>query len=136
MNEPLSLLLVEDSDLDVEAIARVITRSHPEVSMHRLSDGAQVVPWLLKAEPSPRVVLLDLNLIGTSGLEVLRAIREQQGLADLPVVVLTSSTNPRDVQQCYEAGATGYLFKSADFALLRSTLTAGLRYWLEASSPA
>ncbi|SDT78357.1 response regulator [Actinoplanes derwentensis] len=125
-----SVLVVEDSDVDMEAIVRVLRRSHPHVHVDRLADGGEAVSWLLKAARLPRVVLLDLNLVGKDGRDVLRGIRREAALAELPVVVLTSSTNPRDVEECYAAGATGYLFKSVDFALLQSTLTAGIEYWL------
>ena len=131
MSDPASVLVVEDTDADMEAIVRVLRRSHPHVRVDRLADGGEVAPWLLQAVPLPRVVLLDLNLVGKDGRDVLREIRREATLAELPVVVLTSSTNPRDVDECYAAGATGYLFKSVDFALLQSTLTAGIEYWLK-----
>lgn len=130
MNDSPSVLVVEDSDADMEAIARVLRRSHPHVRVDRLADGDQVVPWLMNTGPLPRLVLLDLNLVGHDGRDVLREIRRTSVLAELPVVVLTSSTNPRDVDECYAAGATGYLFKSVDFSLLQSTLAAGIEYWL------
>jgi len=132
MNDSPSVLVVEDSDVDMEAIVRVLQRSHPSVNVVQLTDGDEVVPWLLHAAPLPRLVLLDLNLVGRDGRAVLNDIRREAVLGELPVVVLTSSTDSRDVEECYAAGATGYLFKSVDFSLLHSTLTAGIEYWLRA----
>jgi len=123
-------LLVEDNDDDVTAITRALSQSYPALVVHRLVDGVDVVPWLAQAAALPRLVLLDLSLVEFDGYAVLAAIRADPALTELPVVVLTSSTNPSDVDRCYAAGATGYLFKSVDFALLRSTLTAALQYWL------
>ena len=128
-----SVLIVEDSDEDMEAIKRALSRSFPEIMVHRLPDGDGVIAWLLHAASDlPSLVLLDLNLLTGDGREVLAAIREEPALQDLPIVVLTSSTNPRDVNECYSAGASSYLFKSVDFSLLQTTLTAGLEYWLNA----
>jgi CheY-like chemotaxis protein len=130
MSDPLSVLVVEDSDADLDAIVRVLRRSHPHLTVDRLSDGDAVVAWLTNACPLPRLVLLDLTLVGRDGRDVLKDIRRQPALTKLPVVVLTSSTDPRDVDDCYAAGASGYLFKSVDFSLLQATLTAGVEYWL------
>jgi CheY-like chemotaxis protein len=128
-----SVLIVEDSDEDMEAIKRALSRSFPEITVHRLPDGDGAIAWLTHAASDlPSLVLLDLNLLTGDGREVLAAIREQPALQELPVVVLTSSTNPRDVNECYSAGASSYLFKSVDFSLLQTTLTAGLEYWLNA----
>jgi CheY-like chemotaxis protein len=127
------VLIVEDSDEDMEAIKRALSRSFPEIMVHRLPDGDGVIGWLTQAASDlPALVLLDLNLLTGDGREVLAAIREKPALQDLPVVVLTSSTNPRDVNECYSAGASSYLFKSVDFSLLQTTLAAGLEYWLNA----
>lgn len=130
MPESSSVLVVEDNVFDLEAITRILRRSHPYLRVHPLADGGEGVRWLMSAARLPRLLLLDLNLGGKDGRDVLRDIRRESALERLPVVVLTSSTNPRDVEECYAAGATGYLFKSADFSLLQSTLTAGIEYWL------
>jgi CheY-like chemotaxis protein len=129
-----SVLIVEDSDEDMEAINRALSRSFPEIMVHRLPDGDGVIAWLTQhaAPELPSLVLLDLNLLTGDGREVLAAIRQERALQELPVVVLTSSTNPRDVNECYSAGASSYLFKSVDFSLLQTTLSAGLEYWLNA----
>jgi CheY-like chemotaxis protein len=117
----------------MEAIKRALSRSFPEIMVHRLPGGDGVIGWLTQAASDlPALVLLDLNLLTGDGREVLAAIREKPALQDLPVVVLTSSTNPRDVNECYSAGASSYLFKSVDFSLLQTTLAAGLEYWLNA----
>lgn len=112
---------------------RAVSRSFPDIALHRLPDGDKALAWLRHAASAlPDLVLLDLNLLAGDGREVLSAIREEPALRELPVVVLTSSTNPRDVDDCYSAGASSYLFKSVDFALLQTTLAAGLEYWLNA----
>lgn len=126
------MLIVEDSDEDTEAIKRALSRSFPDIAVYRLPDGEQVLPWLASAADLPALVLLDLNLLAGDGRQVLSAIRERPALRELPVVILTSSTNQRDVDDCYSAGASSYLFKSVDFALLQTTLAAGLQYWLDA----
>ncbi|GAA2710088.1 response regulator [Actinoplanes palleronii] len=130
MTERRSVLVVEDNEIDLEVIVRALRRWEPDLRVDALADGDEVVPWLLRAVRLPRLMLLDLGLVGRNGRAVLRDIRREPVLAELAVVVLTSSTDPRDVDECYAAGANGYLVKSIDIALLQSTLIAGVTYWM------
>jgi CheY-like chemotaxis protein len=125
------VLLVEDSAEDVEAIRRALGRSHPLLRVEHVADGSRVLDRLLATDlPRPGLVLLDLNLAGTRGRSVLSGIRGRAELADLPVVVLTTSTSPRDVEQCYAAGANSYLFKPVSFELFQNVLNGAVEYWL------
>lgn len=129
------ILFVEDSPHDVEAVRRALRRTHPDVELEHLSAGGGVLTRLCDpALPRPRLVLLDLNLVGLSGLDVLRAVRAEAALADLPVVVLTSSTNPSDVDACYASGASSYLVKSINFTLMRAAIASAVDYWLSADN--
>jgi CheY-like chemotaxis protein len=127
------ILFVEDSAHDVEAVRRALRRTHPDVELEHLPTGDGVLARLVAPTlPHPRLVLLDLNLVGLSGLDVLRAVRAEPGLADLPIVVLTSSTNPSDVEACYASGASSYLVKSVNFTLMRTAIASTVDYWLSA----
>jgi CheY-like chemotaxis protein len=79
----------------------------------------------------PRLVLLDLGLPGTDGLEVFEQIKAEASLAAIPVIVLTNSENPHDIQKCYEAGANSYIRKPMDIGEFADTIQKLKEYWLE-----
>lgn len=114
-----SILLVEDNP-DHEALAlRILRRcaAHSRVLVAR--DGAEALDWLadsgwLRTEPPVGLVLLDLKLPKVDGVDVLRQLRTQPDSTQLPVVVLSSSDEERDILACYESGANSYLLKPMD----------------------
>ena len=140
MSDRRLLLVVEDSPEDYGTILRALRRAQVEATTERCGDGDLALDRLLGAAgeglPRPALVLLDLNLPGTDGREVLRAIRATPRLADLPDAVLTTSADPRDVESCRRLGASSYLRKSADAAGFER-VTGWLReLWLAAAPPA
>ncbi|WP_250037602.1 response regulator [Paractinoplanes maris] len=124
------VLVAEDSDEDIEAIARALGRSHPDVRLEFLRSGTGVLPRLTAAGAvRPGLVLLDLNMPGESGLDVIRLIRARSELDGLRLVVFTSSENQAEAEACYAAGADSYLYKPINFALFQSVLAQTLDYW-------
>ncbi|MEV5654005.1 response regulator [Streptomyces sp. NPDC052291] len=132
------VLVVEDSQEDAEAIERALARSHPQLRPEFLDRGEGLVDRLLAEDEVPGLLLLDLNMPGPSGYSVLKAIRARPELAELVVVVFTSSTAPAEVDACYAAGADSYIYKPLNFHLFRTVLKGALDYWLESkgASPA
>ncbi|MEU6565355.1 MULTISPECIES: response regulator [Streptomyces] len=126
------VLVVEDSQEDAEAIERALARSHPQLRLEFLDRGDGVVDRLLAEDEVPGILLLDLNMPGLSGHAVLRAIRARTELAEVAVVVFTSSTAPPEVDAAYAAGADSYIYKPLNFHLFRTVLKGALDYWLEA----
>ncbi len=133
-----TLLLVEDKSNDVLLIRRALGKAGIANPLQVVGDGDQAVAYLAgdgpfadrERFPLPGVVLLDLKLPRRSGLEVLEWLRGQPGLKRLPVVVLTSSAESRDINRAYDLGANSYLVKPVDFdALLQLVKGLGL-YWL------
>ena len=124
------VLVVEDSDEDVEAIGRAIGRSHPDVRLEFLRSGDRVMPRLTEAgAPRPSMMRRDLNMRGESGLDVLKQVRADPGLADLTIVVFTSSEDPAEADACQAAGADSYVYKPINFALFQTVLRQTLDYW-------
>ncbi len=129
------ILLVEDNedDIDLTLLAFKRSRLANEVTVAR--DGAEALRLLhgtADAPPQahPAVVLLDLKLPGVDGFEVLRQIRAHPLTRHLPVVVLTSSAQERDLVQTYASGANSYIVKPVDFEqFLESAQQIGM-YWL------
>jgi CheY-like chemotaxis protein len=122
------IFVVEDSDEDVEAIGRAIGRAHPDLRVEFFRSGTEVLPRLLDGG-RPRLLLLDLNMPGESGLDVIRQVRRHEHLADLTIVVFTSSEEPAEADACYAAGADSYIFKPLNFGLFQSVLSQTLDYW-------
>jgi CheY-like chemotaxis protein len=128
--DPDLVLVVEDSDEDVEAIGRAIGRSHPRVQLEFLRSGAEVLPRLTAPGARlPGIVLLDLNMPGESGLDVIKRIRADPSLPALTLVVFTSSEDQAEADACYAAGADSYIYKPINFALFRTVLHQTLDYW-------
>ncbi len=123
------VLVVEDSDEDVEAIGRAIRRTHPDVRLEFLRSGSEVLPRLRDATlDRPALLLLDLNLPGESGPALIRRVRA--GSPDgLTIVVFTSSEDPDEADACADAGADSFIFKPINFALFQTVLRQTLDYW-------
>lgn len=136
---PPQLLVIEDSDEDYIAFCRILSQLSFNYTVHRCLDGDECLDFLsdmLNASPvgqvlRPKLVLLDLNLPGTDGREVLEQIRQTEHLRSLPVVIFTTSSNPKDIASCYQKGANGYVIKQMDMQKLTESIEVMLKYWLE-----
>ena len=132
-----NILLVEDSQEDYVAFARCIDRTGLKHTLHRSRDGDEALDFLFRrgrhadplTSPRPSLILLDLNLPGTDGREVLARVKQDERLRSIPVIVLTTSTNPRDVSECYQQGANGYQVKSVDYERFRQDVQHTVNYW-------
>lgn len=132
-----SILLVEDSPEDCRATIRAFKRSGFDKPIVNCGDGDEALDYLFRrgdyAAPEkatrPSLILLDLNLPGTDGREVLEQVKTDRDLCDIPVVVLTTSSDPRDVMASYKAGANSYVQKPLDRDVLYSTVHQLKEYW-------
>lgn len=133
------ILVVEDSDEHYTAVLRAFQKSGVVNPVFRCCDGDEALDYLFHtgrfaepgSAPPPAVVLLDLNLPGTDGHEVLGRIKADLVLRKIPVVVLTTSDNPADVALCYEAGASSYIIKPMRFEEFLHKVRALKEYWFE-----
>lgn len=135
------LLVVEDSDEDFELTRWALERAgfdRPILRATRVEDALRIMH---PPEPPPRAkgtgpcaVLLDLNLPDGSGLEFLEALRADPGYLSAPTVVITTSSNPRDIERCYRLGAAGYFIKPLDRGMLEEQIQAFVRYWFRAAA--
>ncbi|MGH7510120.1 MAG: response regulator [Gemmatimonadales bacterium] len=147
MNSPLpcppaplrsEILLVEGNPLEVELTLRPLSGLVPAGCIEVARDGEEALDVLLgrgssphrPLAPLPRLVLLDLHLPRLDGLEVLRTIRGNARTCTTPVVVLTSSTDPRQLSQCYQLGANSCVQKPVRYEEFSDTIQAVARYWL------
>lgn len=108
------ILLVDDNLLDARATMRATTKLERPSTVHHLTDGAAALSYLLdrpEAMRVPDLVLLDLNLPGISGLEVLRWMMSDSFVEDIPAAILTTSNHEMDIRRAGELGAAAYLVK-------------------------
>lgn len=136
------LLVVEDSNEDFEALQRLLGRSSLTIPVQRCVNGDQALAFLYRTgayedrqrSPRPGLIVLDLNLPGTDGREVLRRIKQEGTLKTIPVVVLTTSNNPQDVEDCYQYGVNSYIVKPINFAKLKQDIQTIVDYWFEVTT--
>lgn len=133
------LLVVEDSDEDFEALCRVMKRQAVLTPIFRCTDGDDALDFLYhtgnytnpQTAPRPAIILLDLNLPGTDGRQVLEQIKHDQDLQSIPIVIFTTSSNPRDIEVCYRYSVASYLLKPIDINRLTQTIQIFVNYWLD-----
>lgn len=138
-----TILLVEDSPDDVELTRRAFQKNNIKNPVVVVEDGAKALDFLFcegefadRGDDLPQLVLLDLQLPKLGGLEVLQRIREDPRTKLLPVVILTSSAEERDLVEGYRLGANSYIRKPVDFQqFIAAVRDLGL-YWLVLNTPA
>ena len=132
------VLMVEDDPNDVVLVRRAFRKANLQHPVYAVEDGEAAIAYLdgrgeyadRDASPLPRLVLLDLKLPRKSGLEVLEWVKSQPRLKRIPVVVLTSSRQPSDVNRAYDLGVNAYLVKPVSFDRLLEMITAIEAFWL------
>jgi two-component system, response regulator len=132
------ILLVEDNESDEELTLRSLKRGNIINPVVVARDGSAALDYLFARgdylgrdrKDLPQVVLLDLNLPKLGGLEVLAAIRADEGTRLLPVVILTSSKEDRDLSSGYQLGANSYIVKPVDFTQFSEAVRQLGLYWL------
>lgn len=138
MSHEVEILLVEDSPEDAELTIRALRRHKIANEIHVEDDGAKALDFLFcrgafadrNFSCPPRLIMLDLKLPKVSGLEVLRAIREDERTRAIPVVVLTSSKEERDVIDSYKLGVNAYAQKPVDFEQFSETVRQIGMFWM------
>ena len=113
------ILVVEDSPEDYEALKRAFQKNGLGNPLFHCEDGDQGLDYIYRrggfqskaGTPLPGLILLDLNLPGTDGFEVLQQLKRDEKLRDIPVIVMTTSGDPNDIKRCYDMGANSYVQK-------------------------
>ena len=130
------ILVVEDCAEDFEAIRRAFERSNLRNPLYRAEDGDEALDFVFKRGAwqdmaTPAIVLLDLNLPGTDGRDVLREMKSDERLMRIPVIILTTSDAPSDVDACYAMGANSYVQKPVSLENFVAAIARLQDYWLE-----
>jgi two-component system response regulator len=142
-SEAVDILLVEDNPQDAELTIRALKKHNLANRLIIVEDGAEALDFIFgrgkyagrDTGHPPKVVLLDLKLPKVSGLEVLRALKQDERTRPIPVVVVTSSREDPDIKTAYALGANSYVVKPVDFdAFAEAVCNLGL-YWLLVNQP-
>lgn len=137
MPRPVEVLLAEDDPADIALVLHAFQKHHLSNPIHIVRDGAEALEFVSRTgryadrpAASPYVVLLDLKLPLVDGIEVLRRIKEDPATRSVPVVMLTSSREDRDLAACYELGVNSYIVKPVDFVQFDEVVRQLGLYWL------
>lgn len=135
--EAVEILLVEDTASDAKLTLRALASNNLNNRVHVVTDGAEALDFVFcrgeyteRTPGQPKVILLDLNLPKVSGIEVLQQLKQDSVLNTIPVVVLTSSREDRDLAECYRLGVNSYIVKPVDFEKFTNAVREIGLYWL------
>ena len=139
LDQRADILLVEDNPNDVKLTLHAFKSANLANTVHVARDGVEALDFMFctgphadrSVEERPKLVLLDLKLPRLDGHEVLKRIKSDPRTSDIPVVVLTSSSEERDVMRTYEVGANSYIIKPVDFEQFTESVRDIGKYWLE-----
>ena len=132
------ILLVEDNPNDAELTLRALRKHNFVNKIHHIKDGAEALDYIFatgayahrKIEDSPKVIFLDLKLPKVNGIEVLHRIKSDERTKGIPVVILTSSKEERDMAKSYNLGVNSYIAKPVEFEKFVDTVSELGLYWL------
>lgn len=133
------ILIVDDNQSDYEAALRSLRKARIGNPVRHCADGDDALDYLHRrghyadpvASPRPGLILLDLNLPGTDGKDILANIKLHPDLQIIPVIILTTSTDERDVQECYRMGANSYMKKRIDLHEFMDAIQRMSDFWLD-----
>lgn len=135
--EQIEILLVEDNALDAELTITALKTEHVANHITWVRDGEEALEYLFRrgkyaerADIPPRLVLLDLKMPKVNGIEVLQAIKSDERMKRIPVVVMTSSQEESDLAKTYELGVNSYIVKPVDFNAFADVTRQAGYYWL------
>ncbi len=139
IDRPANVLLAEDNEPDQRTVQRGFSKAKLNINLSIVEDGEECMAFLRnegrfadkEAHPRPDLLLLDINMPKMDGGEVLRQIREDKKLRSLPVVILTTSDQERDVVASYQNGANAYITKPVEPGRFMETVRRLEEFWFE-----
>lgn len=142
-SDPVEILLVEDNPDDVELTLHALKEHNVTNRIQVARDGAEALDFIFgrgqhagrTLRDGPKVILLDLKLPKVDGLEILQQIKSHEETRHIPVVVLTSSQEERDVVRSYQLGVNSYIVKPIDFAQFAEAVRQLGLYWIILNHP-
>lgn len=143
MNNKIQILLIEDNMNDAELTIRALKKNNLANELTHVRDGAEALDFIFaqgryfdrKMDDIPNVIILDLKMPKVNGIEVLRRIKSDERTKKIPVVMLTSSKEDPDIEECYRLGVNSYVVKPVEFNhFVKAVSDLGL-YWMILNQP-
>lgn len=139
---PPVLLVIEDNDEDFVAFERILLEFSINCRLYRSTDGDDALQFLFrqgeyvnpKLAPRPSLILLDLNLPGTDGEDILKQLKQHEALRSIPVIALSGSENPQEVAELYQLGVNSYILKPINTVKFKTSMQLLVEYWFIAST--
>ncbi len=138
MDHNIEIILIEDNPFEAELAIHSLKKNHLANKLIHLNDGADALDFIFSrgkyegrnSLPHPKLILLDLNLPKVSGIEILKQIKSNELTKTIPVVIMTSSKEERDMVDSYQFGVNSYLVKPVSFETFSKSITDLGFYWL------
>lgn len=124
----LNYLLIEDDEIERLKFVRVLKKNNYPYKLTEAKNGEEALD-ILEKQDAPDIILLDLNMPKMNGLEFLRILKSNPKLKYVPIIILSTSNNHRDLKQCYEEGIAGYIVKPLKYEDYVSKIKALVEYW-------
>ncbi|GGS25596.1 response regulator [Deinococcus knuensis] len=132
MAKSITVLLIDDNPSDLFLAQEAFSGYHDQVTVVSHSDGGEALAYLRDTlQPLPNVIVLDVNMPGMSGFDVLKAIRADLTLRHLPVVMLSTSADEKDINTAYDLISSSYIVKNPHFDQFARQIDSFVRFWLE-----
>ncbi|HEY0745682.1 MAG TPA: response regulator [Steroidobacteraceae bacterium] len=135
-HEAVEILLVEDSDADAEMIVRSLRKGNLVNQVFRVHDGVEALEFIFRQGEyrerrggNPKLILLDVKMTRLGGIDVLRKLKSEESTKVIPIVMLTSSAEDRDIQESYHLGVNSYLVKPVNFSEFTNVVAQVGLYW-------
>ncbi|SFZ95146.1 CheY chemotaxis protein or a CheY-like REC (receiver) domain [Flaviramulus basaltis] len=129
MSSKLSILFIEDDVVETMKMHRTIKKLGISYDIQEAKNGEEALNILMEKKKLPDIILLDLNMPKINGIEFLRILKNDEILKYIPTIILTTSSNRKDVLECYKVGIAGYVLKPLKYEDYVSKLEKVLEYW-------
>ena len=132
LNKPCEVILIDDDEDDYFFLNKAFQAHSDQITLNHLTDATTLIASLQKAKTLPSLILLDMHMAGKDGFDILRELKGNAHLRDVPVVIWSGSLSDRQVNQCYQAGASSVVIKSTNQPDLEVVIGQLCEYWFRA----
>jgi two-component system response regulator len=135
--DAIEILLIEDSFDDAELTIRALKKKNLANHLHHIADGEEAMEYLFNSasDPMPKLILLDLKMPKVDGIQILKRIKEDPEKHVIPVVVLTSSKEEKDIVESYKLGVNAYIVKPVEFDKFQDAVAQLGLFWMVINQP-
>ena len=129
MKKGLKVMLIEDDMIEVMKLNRTISKLKLEHKIIEANNGEEALNLLSHKDNLPNLILLDLNMPKINGIEFLSTLKNDENLKHIPTVILTTSSNQKDLDECFKIGVSGYVLKPLKYEVYAEKIETILSYW-------